>query len=153
MSIIKFSGNPFYRTPWTEFETMRREMDLWRKAFMNEPPRHTAATVYPALNISEDRDNIYVKAEIPGLRPTEPEILLEGDTLTIKGEHQPQVAPGEKVSYHRREIEYGRFSRAVTLPTKINTDRVTAKAKNGILTITLPKAEEAKPRQVAVNVD
>ncbi len=152
MAIINFTDQPFYRNLRGEFDTLRREMDIWRRALLNEPVSHAAATVYPALNILEDKDNIYVKAEMPGMPPDDPEILIEGDTLTIKGERRP-LTPAEKISFHRREIEYGRFSRAVTMPKKINADTVTAKAENGILTITLPKAEEAKPRHIPVKAE
>lgn len=152
MAIIRFADRPFYRTPWTEFERMRRELERWDRAFRSEEADYTGPTVYPPLNVTEDDDNIYVDAEIPGAKSTDPEIFIEGDTLTIKGERKKSPT-GEKISYHRQEIEYGRYSRSITLPTKINTDKITAKTANGILTVTLPKAEEVKPKKISVKVE
>jgi len=149
MAIIRFGGRPYFRQNWTDFERMRQEMDELFNAFSGGYPAEAGATVYPALNISEDTNNIYVRAEIPGVASADLDISVEGDTLAIKGERKAcQV--DEKVSFHRREIQCGRFSRAVTLPSRVDAGKVGAKAANGILTITLPKAEESKPRQIKV---
>jgi HSP20 family protein len=82
---------------------------------------------------------------------SEVEISIEGDTLAIRGERKT-CPPDEKRSYHRRELECGRFSRAITLPTKVRVDKIEAKAANGIVTITLPKTETVTPRQIKVNI-
>jgi HSP20 family protein len=152
MAIIRFADRPSSRGPWTEFERLRQELDKWTRAFTPEETGYSSASVYPALNVTEDANNIYVDAEIPGAKAADPEIFIEGDTLTIKGERK-RPAVGEKTSYHRREIDYGRYNRAITLPTKINPEKIAAKAANGILFITLPKAEEAKPKKIAVSVE
>lgn len=150
MAILQFTNQPFFRNPWTDFERMRREFDTLFQGMADEySGRPGGAPVYPALNISEDAHNIYIRAETPGVKAAELDISMEGDTLTIKGE-RAACAADETRSYHRREIDCGRFSRAVTLPTKINVDKVTAQTVNGILTIVLPKAEEAKPRRIEV---
>jgi HSP20 family protein len=122
--------------------------------FQGTVPRYgnqAGATVFPALNISEDSNNIYVRAEIPGVAANLLDIAIEGDTLTVKGERETCSAD-DKLSYHRRELECGHFSRAVTLPTKVQVDKVQAKAVDGIVTITLPKVEDVKPRQIKVSV-
>jgi len=149
MAIIRMD-QPLFRNPWAELERMRREFDSLFRGWGTEFA--PGVTVFPPLNISEDEHNIYVRAEIPGIKPADLDIAVEGDTLTIKGERK-DVSGEEKVSYHRREIERGRFSRAVTLPTKVEPDKVTAEAKNGVLVITLPKAEEVKPRKITVKAD
>lgn len=149
--VIRFSDQPVFN-PWLEFERLRQEMDRIISGRQDDPSRFSRTNVFPALNISEDKDNLYVRAELPGIKPAEIELAVEGETLTIKGERKPYT-PANKFSYHRRELEYGNFSRAVTLPTKIVADKVNAKAENGILTIILPKAEEVKPRQITVKVD
>ncbi len=149
--VIRFSDQPVFN-PWLEFERLHREMDRIISGRLDDPSRFSRTNVFPALNISEDKDNLYVRAELPGIKPGEIELAVEGETLTIKGERKP-YNPANKFSYHRRELEYGNFSRAVTLPTKIVPDKVNAKAENGILTIILPKAEEVKPRQITVKVD
>jgi len=114
-------------------------------------PHPDRANVYPALLISEDEDAIHVEAEVAGVRPEDVEISIEGETLTIKGERKTPTLE-EKVSYHRREVEYGTFNRAVTLPTRINVDKISARSADGILFITLPKAEEVKPKKISVAV-
>jgi HSP20 family protein len=151
MAIIRFTDRPFFRNPWTDFERMRRELDSFGRWFEGDLPGAGSAEVYPALNISEDKDNVYVRAEVPGVPPVELEISVEGETLIIKGERKACPAD-EKTSFHRREIECGRFSRAVTLPTRVKVEKIGAASKNGILKITLPKAEEVKPRQIKVDV-
>ena len=151
MAIVRFSDRPYYRNPWAEFEKMRREMDFLTNRVMGGRPTRQEANVYPALLISEDEHAIYVEAEVAGVRPEDVDISVEGETLTIKGERKPST-PEEKVSYHRREVEYGSFNRAVTLPTRINTEKVSARAEDGILYITLPKAEEVKPKKITVAV-
>jgi HSP20 family protein len=150
MAIVRLSDRPFYRNPWTEFEKMRREMDLLTRGLFNQRTGGERATVFPALVISEDEHTIYIEAEIAGVNPQDIEISVEGETLTIKGERKAAVE--EKVSFHRREIEYGNFSRAVSLPARVNINQITARTVDGILYIDLPKAEEAKPKKVNVTV-
>ena len=151
MAIIRFSDRPFWRHPWSDIERLRDEMDKMFRGLGAEGPWVPRATVYPALNISEDEENIYLRAEVPGMKAEELDISIEGETLTIKGERK-DYSPDQKHSYHRREIETGRFSRAITLPTRIDADRVEARYQNGIMSITLPKAEEAKPKKITVNI-
>ena len=122
---------------------MRRELDSLFQGAVPQYSGHDGATVLPALNISEDGNNIYVRAETPGVSAGLLDIAIEGDTLTVEGERETCSAD-DKLSYHRRELECGQFSRAVTLPTKIQVDKVQAKAVDGIVTITLPKAEDVK---------
>lgn len=150
MAIVRFGDQRFFRNPWADFERMRRDLDALFQGAVPGAARGMGATVFPALNVSEDSGHIYVRAEIPGVPAGEVEISVEGDTLTIAGERKTCTLE-EKHSYHRRELECGRFSRAVTLPTRADVDKVSATATDGIVTITLPKAEEAKPRQIKVN--
>ena len=152
MAIVRLSDNPFYRNPWAEFEKMRQDFDtLTRGMFAGRQQGMDRANVYPALVISEDEHNVYIEAEIAGVNPENIEISIEGEMLALKGERKPAEAE-EKVSFHRREIEYGKFSRAVSLPTRIKADKTQARIADGILHITLPKAEEAKPKKINVAV-
>jgi HSP20 family protein len=105
--------------------------------------------VFPALNLSEDEDNLYVRAELPGVVPEEIEIITKENNLIIKGERKI-ATEGEKVSYHRREREAGSFRRIISLPTRVDAEKVTAVFKNGVLTVTLPRAAELKPRKIEV---
>ncbi len=150
MSIIRFMDPPFFRPGLSDFERMRREMDKLMQRKDYNTPFSVGTPVFPPLNIYEDNNNIYVKAEAAGVEADKINISVEGDNLTISGEREQQ---GKDMSYHRQEIETGKFSRAVTLPTKINIDAVTARFKNGILAITLPKAEEVKPKKIEVTIN
>ena len=132
-----------------ELERMRRRMD-WlsgglSSGFFGEP----AVSVFPLINVTEDKDNYYVRAELPGLKADELDISVTGDTLSISGERKLPVED-EKAQYHRREREADSFSRIVSLPAQIDADKVEAHCTDGVLTVTLPKAEAYKPKQIAV---
>jgi HSP20 family protein len=105
----------------------------------------------PALDIYEDKDNIFVKAELPGMKKESIDISLHDGSLSISGERKSEEKQ-EGAEVYRSERFVGRFQRTVTLPTAVAADKVTAQYKDGILTVTLPKAEEAKPKQINVQV-
>jgi len=111
-----------------------------------------AYTVYPPINLWEDDDNLFVEAELPGLELSDLEITVTGDNqLSIKGERKsPEVESG---TWHRQERGYGSFSRLIELPEHVDAAKVSAEFKHGVVTITLPKKEEAKPRKIEVKVD
>ncbi|MBN1833764.1 MAG: Hsp20/alpha crystallin family protein [Deltaproteobacteria bacterium] len=138
-----------WASPFEELERMQGQMDRLTgglsRGFFGEP----AAGVFPLMNVTEDNDNFYVRAELPGLKPDELNISVTGDTLSLSGERKIP-AEDEKAQYHRREREAGKFSRIVTLPSQVDTGKVEARCKDGILTITLPKAETAKPKQITI---
>jgi HSP20 family protein len=108
--------------------------------------------VFPAINVSEDTESLYVRAELPGTKLDDLDITMENDTLTIAGERE-HVTEDESVSYHRREREWGAFRRSFSLPVRIDPDKVEARYTDGILTVVLPKAAEARPKQIAVKAD
>jgi HSP20 family protein len=104
---------------------------------------------YPPLNVWEDEDNLYIEAELPGLKPEDIDVsVAEGDQLTIAAQRTPNAPEGG--AWLRQECGYGRFSRTITLPAEVNAEAVEASSEAGVLTITLPKMEEAKPKKVAV---
>jgi HSP20 family protein len=138
-----------WRSPFEELERMRREMDWLTEGLTGRLFREPTAGVFPLMNVTEDNDNYYVRAELPGLRADELNISVTGDTISISGERKLPVED-KKARYHRREREAGKFSRIVSLPTQVDTDKVQARCADGILTVLLPKAEAAKPKQIAV---
>ena len=149
MAFIRFADRPAFRNPWTEFERIRQGLDELSRSY-GDKGKAGRANVYPALNVYEEPDRLILTAELPGVRVEDLELSLEGETMTIQGKRTPRPAePG--VSYHRREIQAGSFSRAVTLPVKVEVDKVGARLVNGILTVTLIKASEATPRQIKVS--
>ena len=137
---------------WPEMKRMQEEMEQWsRRAEMNDP-RRSVQSVYPPLNLWEDDDNLYVEAELPELELTDLEIIVNGDNqLSIQGERkQPERENG---TWHRLERGHGGFSRVGVLPQYVDSDKVTAESKLGVLTITLPKREEAKARRIEVKAN
>jgi HSP20 family protein len=151
MILRRFSDWPSWdlRSPFDELERMRRELDRLSGDFTGSVFRLPSAGVFPLVNVTEDPDNYYVRAELPGVKTDELGISVTGDTLTLSGERKlPEE--NEKASYHRREREAGSFSRVISLPSRLNVDKVKAHAEDGVLTVVLPKAESAKPRQIAV---
>ena len=148
MAIIRWQQNP---GTVSEFDRLRQEVDRLFNGFStgSEP---FFSRVYPALNVSEDTDALYVRAELPGVKADSLEVSVVEGRLLIKGERKIAVEE-EKTGYHRREREAGIFRRTLTLPSQVNAGKVYASLKNGVLTIVLPKAEEAKPRKIAVKTD
>lgn len=149
MAIIRFTERPGTINPWAEFERIRQGLDQFSRNFLTSETPYSGGTVFPALNAFEDNNLLTIRAELPGVKVENLDISFEGDTLTLKGKREP-YHNDEKVSYHRREIETGNFSRAVTIPVKVDPDTIAAKLKNGILVITMEKADDVKPRQVNV---
>ncbi len=139
-----------WTSPFAELERLRRQMDLLSEGLLG--PRlggMPAAGVFPLMNITEDKDNYYVRAELPGLKADDLELSVTADTLSISGERK-MSEEDEKAQYHRRERDFGKFSRIVNLPSQLDTSKVEAECVDGVLTVILPKAEAAKPRQIAV---
>jgi len=107
------------------------------------------AGVFPPINITQDAENFYVRAEVPGIDKQNLEISALGRRLSISGKREISKE-NDKASYHRKERAEGEFSRSVTLPSEFEAGRVEARYQAGILTVTLPKSESAKPRQIVV---
>jgi HSP20 family protein len=113
------------------------------------PQQREAAGVLPLINLTEGKDNYYVRAELPGVKGDELDIQVTANNLAISGERKI-AAEEEGARYHRREREAGTFSRMIGLPGEVDTDKVDAKLVNGILTVVISKAEIAKPKQITV---
>jgi HSP20 family protein len=105
----------------------------------------------PAVDIYEQEGNIVMKAELPGVDPKDVDVRLENNTLTLRGERKLDKEVKQD-DYHRVERSYGSFSRAFTLPTVVDQGNIKAEYRDGVLKLTLPKREEAKPRQIQINV-
>ena len=103
----------------------------------------------PACDVFEDKEGIRIVAEIPGVKPEDVKISLENNTLTLRGEKK-QVAEDKSEQVHRYERSFGVFERSFGLPTTVDAEKVEAAYSNGLLTVTLPKVERAKPREIQV---
>ena len=132
---------------------LRDEIDRLFEAPLTQLARgsHLLSGWSPALDIYEDKDNLFVKVELPGMKREDIDVSLHEGTLSISGERKGE-SKFEDAEVYRAERFVGRFQRTVTLPTPVAADKVKAQYKDGILAITLPKTEEAKPKQIDVNV-
>jgi HSP20 family protein len=142
-------SRPTFESPFGDFDQVRREMLRLLDAVAGETVGDAGSGVFPPINITQDDDSFYLRAEVPGIRPNELSITAVRNRVSLAGKREIQQEH-ERVSYHRKERAEGTFNRTVTLPTEVNAERVEAKYVDGILTLTLPKAEEAKPRQIKV---
>lgn len=137
--------------PFAELERMSRQMDRLSTAVLGRPSMPwMSAKVFPAINLTEDKDKYYVRAELPGIKADALDIQVQNRNLTITGERTIE-SEGENVRYHRRERESGKFSRIISLPGDIDAEKVEAKMVDGLLTVAIAKAEASKPRQIAVH--
>lgn len=105
----------------------------------------------PALDLYQNNDNVVAVVELPGLRKEDIEISLQDGTLTISGERKGETTPENSAT--RTERSAGKFRRSITIPTRVDANKVSATYKDGILTVTLPKAEEAKPKQIQISLN
>ena len=135
--------------PEREMMTLREAMDrLFDDAF-TRPLSLTERRHSPALDLYQTDDDVVVKAALPGMKADDVQINITGDVLGIKGDMKEKNETKEK-NYHIREQRWGSFERSVMLPTSVVSDKAKAEFEDGILTITLPKAEEVKPKIVTV---
>jgi HSP20 family protein len=142
-------SRPTFENTLSEFDQIRREMLRLLDSPAGDNTGDAAAGVFPPMNITQDDDNVYVRAEVPGIKPAEISLAALPNRVSISGKREiPREH--ERASYHRKERPEGTFDRAVTLPVQVDPERVEARYADGILTLTLPKAEQAKPRQIAV---
>ncbi len=138
-------------TPFKEFDRMRREMDRLWDSFLERKPSSTKEDEFlPSVDLSETENELVVKCEVPGMEPKDIDISLSDGMLTIKGEKKLENEE-KRANYHLVERRYGAFTRSIQLPKGVHADGISASYKNGILTVTLPKSEEAK-NEVKINV-
>jgi len=147
--------NPFF-----DMDQLRRDIDRAIEGFASaEAPSARVAFLpgrgprrYPLVNLLEDKENVYIEALTPGVDPDSFNITVMQNRLTLSGEKSRISADVKPEAFHRSERSSGKFVRTFELPVEINEERMQAEYKNGLLVITLPKAEKAKPRQVNVKV-
>lgn len=139
---------------WGDWDMERMMDDFFGRRMRSWPEKRLGAggMDLPVVDLYEDRDEIVVKAELPGMEKDNIEVKLTDHTLTIKGEKKKEEETKEK-NYYRSERSYGSFIRNLELPTDVHTDQVKANFKNGILEVRLPKTEEAKANEVKVKMD
>jgi len=142
-----------YRVPsmWREMDRLQREMNRLFEDY--SPMRVRNAPTYPALNVWSNEEGLLVIAEVPGVSPDDIEVNVIGETLILSGVRKPEELPDglkEGARYHRQERGYGNFTRSIQLPFPVDVSKVEAAFRNGVLTVSLPRAEEDKPLKIAV---
>ena len=142
---------PWAAAPWSPFDQLRREMDGLLSRFGGSPAwSGDWRGVFPAVNLYETADAYQLTAELPGVAPDEIRVSLEGSTVTLEGERKIDYENRKETSLHRRERQAGAFRRAFELPGAVDSEKVEAIHRNGVLMLRLPKTPEAQPRQISV---
>jgi HSP20 family protein len=138
--------------PAREMMTLREAMDhLFDDAFTRPLALSNGwrGAAIPAIDLFQTQEQVIVQASLPGFKPDQVQVNVTGDVLTIKGEASEEEETAEK-AYHLRERRWGSFERSVMLPSGVSADKAKADFENGILTVSLPKADEARPKTIAV---
>jgi HSP20 family protein len=136
LSNLRDEIDRLFETPWTELARASQLLSGWT----------------PALDLHEDKDNFVARIELPGMKKEDIDVSLHDGALSISGERKSDEK-FENAEVYRSERFVGRFQRTLTLPAPVTADKITAQYKDGVLTVTLPKAEEAKPKQIDVQVN
>jgi len=142
--------------PFKEMTTLQDRMsrlfdETWGRPRRGEEDFITGAWL-PAVDVRENKDSLEIMAELPGMEPKDVDVSVENGVLTIKGaRHFEKATEGE--TYHRVERSYGAFERSFTLPTNVDPVRIKAVYRNGVLSLNLPKKEEAKPKSISIKVE
>ncbi len=136
MAIVKW-------TPWQDpFEEFEKMLQDW-------PGYQNVKSFVPAVDVYQDDNNVYIETPLPGININDVSIAVENDVLTITGsrEHKSEV---DDKNYYRQEVRYGSFHRSVALPASVNGDKAEAVYQDGVLQVTIPKEERAKPKKIAI---
>lgn len=143
----------FRRIPGRNILNIKNEIDrVYDEIFANQPDDvESMGNIVPTVNIEENEQAFVVSAELPGMDSKDVKITFQDGTLCISGEKKREKEDKGK-NYHRREREYGTFSRSFSIPNKIKSDKIDASFDKGVLTVQLPKAEDVKPQEIKINV-
>jgi len=149
MAIIRFNNilNPFERL----FQ-LQREMDRFFNRELSPVPSTFTRGLFPAINIFEKENTYVLTMELPGFNIDDLNVQILEKQLIVEGKRKSDFDE-KNVTFHRRERQWGQFSRSVTLPDKVNREKVNAKMKDGVLMVTIAKAEETLPKQITISTD
>lgn len=142
----------FHSNPIPGFPVIDREMDRFLNDLFGKGVVRFSEGWMPNADVTETKDEVIVRAEVPGMNKEDISITLQDGVLTLRGEKKQEKTEKE-AAFHRVERSYGSFVRSFTLPTLVQADKVRADYKDGVLTINLPKAEEVKPKEITISVN
>ena len=141
--------------PFRDMITIQDDMSRFFEDFFGRPMEKTEwseGVWHPSVDISENKDNLIIQAEMPGMNKEDVKISIHDNILTLKGEKKQEKEEKEE-NYHRVERSYGSFCRSFMLPASVKADKVKAAYKDGVLNVILPKTEEAKPKEIPIAVE
>jgi HSP20 family protein len=141
--------------PVRDLMSLQDEMNQMFDEFFGRPmmtPEWTDKAWNPSVDVSETKDKVVITADMPGMTKDDVKITIQDHTLTLEGEKRREKDEKDK-NYHRVERSYGFFHRSFTLPAAVKADKIKAIYKDGVLSVTLPKVEEAKPKEIPVSVE
>ncbi|MEO5375279.1 MAG: Hsp20/alpha crystallin family protein [Alphaproteobacteria bacterium] len=146
--MLRYSqGRDVWADPILNLQRMQEEMNRLFGRFGTM----TEAGEYPSMNVWTGEEGAMVTAEVPGVSPENIEVTVHRNTLTLKGRRDEAAPTGEEVTYHRRERDHGTFGRTIALPFPVDSDRVEASFRNGVVKILLPRPEADKPRRIKIS--
>jgi len=137
--------------PFRDLVSLRDDFDRLLENFFGRGPIEKEEFWAPVMDVVESNGNIEVKAELPGMKKEDIKVTVKDNILSVSGERKQEKETKDK-TFHRIERYYGKFCRSIELPSEVDSDKVKATYKDGVLNITLPKPESAKPKQIEVEV-
>lgn len=153
MALIRWSPHTELWDPFSSLEEIREQMNrVFDTSLRRVGPRGFEEGFVPALDVVEEKDKFLVRCDLPGLRKEDVNVTLQDNYLTIKGEKKHEVETKEAKFFYRERL-HGSFVRTVELPLNVDAKKIEAHFRDGVLHVSLPKTEEAKPKQIDVKVD
>jgi len=152
MARLSWTGlaHPWSGTTWDVFDNLRREVDQLFTRVGRDAPQGGAHGVHPPVNLYETADGFVLTAELPGMKLEDIELAVHGNRLTLRGERKISYPDDGRTNLHRRERQAGQFRRAIELPVAIDSEKVDASYRNGVLLVKLPKPATHRPRRIEV---
>ena len=152
MALIRWTPRGDLWDPFANLADIQEEMNhLFDSSLRRFGRGDFDGTFVPAIDVTEEKDSFLVKADLPGLSKDDVNVMLQDNSLTIKGEKK-RAAETKEANYYRHERVYGSFSRTIELPSTVDAKKIDAQFKDGVLQVRLPKTEEAKPKQIEIKV-
>jgi HSP20 family protein len=151
MALVRWRPTTDLWDPFSSLAEIREEMNRMFDTSLRRHGGDLEGAFSPAIDVLEEKDNYLVKVDLPGLSKDDVSVSIQDNFLTIKGERKYEAEKKETNYFHRERI-YGSFMRTIELPTHVEAGKVQASFRDGVLQVTLPKSEEAKPKEIKVNV-